>query len=137
MIAIEDGKTIHLTRGDKTSGEFNRLAFYFPIYNIETEEIENYKFKPTDKISFIVKEKKGYTKDELLRKEYLISELGYTETVEFPELILTPEDTKVFPLLNKKKIYWYDLVLNDATTMLGMDDEGAKKIIVYPEGGEI
>ena len=34
MVAIdEDNTTIHLTRGDKTTGEFNKLAFYFPIYN--------------------------------------------------------------------------------------------------------
>ena len=138
MIAIdEDRTTIHLTRGDKTSSEFNKLAFCFPIYNEGTGEIENYKFKTTDKIDFIVKEKKGYTKKDVLRKTFTIGSLGYTQPVECPELVLTAQDTKVFDLLNKKKTYWYDLVLNDATTMLGMDNEGAKKLIVYPEGGEV
>ena len=30
----------------------------------------------------------------------------------------------------------YDLILNDTTTMLGYDQDGAKKIIVYPEVDE-
>jgi len=59
MIAIgEDRRTIYLTRGDKTS-EFFRLAFYFPIWNFATQQEEKYTFKLTDKIGFIVKEKKG------------------------------------------------------------------------------
>lgn len=135
MIAIE-GTTIHLTRGDATGTEYNRLALQFPIYNIEEEEEELYQFKTTDKLRFTVYDKKGYTKPELFTIEYTIAELGYTEPTTTPELILTSEDTKKFPLLNKKKTYWYDIVLNDTMTILGMDDEGTKKIIVYPEAEE-
>ena len=135
MIAIED-KTIHITRGDATS-EFNRLAFYFPYYDKETEAEKNYKFKPTDKISFIVFEKKGYTKSEVLRKEYILADIGYTEPTETPEIPLTAEDTKKFPLTNKAQTYWYDIVLNDTTTILGYDNEGAKKMIVYPAAEEV
>lgn len=137
MIAIDDDKTtIHLTRGDKTTGSINRLAFYLPVYNFETKQEEKYKFKPDDKISFIVMQKKGYTKYEVLRKEYCLKDLGYTEDTEYPEIPLTAEDTKAFELLDKKKTYWYDLVLNDDITILGMDEDGAKQLIVYPEGGE-
>lgn len=133
MIAIgEDRQTIYLTRGDKTS-EFFRLAFYFPIYNFITKQEEKYMFKLTDKISFVVKEKKGYTKEEVLRVEKTIAEMGYTEPTEYPEIILTEEDTKAFELSNKKKTYWYDIVLNDTTTILGYDLDGGKKIIVFPE----
>lgn len=135
MIAIED-KTIHITRGDATS-EFNRLAFYFPYYDKETETEKNYKFKPTDKISFVVFEKKGYTKSEVLRKEYILADIGYTEPTETPEIPLTAEDTKKFPLTNKAQTYWYDIVLNDTTTILGYDNEGAKKMIVYPAAEEV
>lgn len=136
MIEIgEDNQTIYLTRGDVTDN-FHRLAFCYPIYNFETEEEENYSFQLTDKITFIVKEKKGYTKQDVLRIEKTLSELGYTEPTETPEIILTEEDTKKFDLLNKGKTYWYDIVLNDTTTILGFDDEGGKKIIVYPEGEE-
>jgi len=136
MIAIgEDKRTIYLTRGDKTS-EFFRLAFYFPIYNFATGKEENYTFQLTDKISFIVKEKKGYTKPDVLRIEKTLAEMGYTEPTQYPEIQLTEEDTKAFDLSNKKKTYWYDIVLNDTTTILGYDENGAKELIVYPEGSE-
>lgn len=137
MVAIDDDKTtIYITRGDKTNGKFNKLAFYFPIYNMQTKQEENYVFKLEDKIDFIVMQKKGYTKEEVFRKTYKIKDLGYTEPTEHPEIPLTSIDTKKFELLNKKKTYWYDLVLNDDTTILGTDEDGAKKIVVYPEGGE-
>jgi len=136
MIAIgEDKRTIYLTRGDTTS-EFFRLAFYFPIYNFATGKEENYTFQLTDKISFIVKEKKGYTKPDVLRIEKTLAEMGYTEPTQYPEIQLTEEDTKAFDLSNKKKTYWYDIVLNDTTTILGYDENGAKELIVYPEGSE-
>lgn len=135
MIAIE-GTAIHFTRGDATSKKHNILAFEYPIYNYETKQVENYEFQLDDKISFVVINKKGYLQEELLRKEYTIKDLGYTAPTTHPELRLTAEETKVFPLSNKKQTYWYDLVLNDSTTLLGFDNEGAKKIIVYPEVGE-
>lgn len=137
MIAIgEDNKTLHLTRGDATGDKHNRLAFKYPIYNLETQQEEDYEFKLDDKVSFVVFTKKGYTKTEVLRVEKTLKEMGYTEPTTTPEIQLTAEDTKSFDLVNKSKTYWYDLVLNDSTTMLGYDDEGAKTIIVYPEAEE-
>jgi hypothetical protein len=135
MIRIgEDKTTIYITRGDTTTGEFNKLAFCLPIYNDETQKEEYYEFKPTDKISFVVFQKNGYTKNEILRKEYTLEDIGYKENTTSPEILLTEEDTKEFPLLNKKATYWYDICLNDTLTILGYDDEGSKKIVVYPEG---
>lgn len=137
MIAIqEDNKTIEITRGDATQKEYNVLAFKFPIYNVETQQEEDYEFKPEDKISFVVFPKKGYMKEELLRKNYKVSDLGYVSPTTIVELPLTSEDTRKFPLSSKKQTYWYDLVLNDEVTMLGMDEDGASNIIVYPEAGE-
>ncbi|MBQ8044106.1 MAG: hypothetical protein IJ272_08185 [Clostridia bacterium] len=136
MIAIgEDKRTIYLTRGDTTS-KFFRLAFYFPIWNFETQQEEKYTFQLTDKIAFVVKEKKGYTKTEVLRVEKTLAEMGEVEPTQYPEIQLTEEDTKVFDLLDKKSTYWYDIVLNDTTTILGYDKEGASKLIVYPEAEE-
>ena len=60
-------------------------------------------------------------------------ELGYTEPTEVVEIPITEEDTKNFPLINKAKTYWFDIVLNDTTTILGYDEDGGKKIIVFPE----
>jgi hypothetical protein len=136
MIAIEE-TTIHLTRGDATQDKFNKLAFIFPIYNFETKQEENYKFQPDDKITFVVINKKGYTREEILRKDYTLREIGYTEETEIAELPLTEEDTKTFPLSDKAQTFWYDLILNDTTTILGFDNEGAKKIIIYPEVEEV
>lgn len=135
MIKIdEDQTTIRLTRGDATHSDYNRIAFYFPIWDAEAEEETKYEFQTTDKITFIVYETKGYTKRELLKIEKTLSELGYTAPTETPELQLTSEDTMVFPLENKKHTYNYEIILNDDTTILGSDDEGDKKIIVYPGG---
>lgn len=135
MVAI-DGNTIHITRGDTTMGKYNKLAFYFPVYNYETGEEEKYLFQLDDEITFVVFERKGYTRKEILAKKYTLKDLGYTEPTEIVEIPLTKEDTEVFELTNKAKTYWYDLVLNDEITMLGYDDESAKKIIVYPNFDE-
>lgn len=129
MIAIdeEDRTTIYLTRGDKVDS----LSFFYPVWNEKTGEEENYEFRKGDKISFIVVSKKGYTKDEILRKEVVLKEATETPVIE-----LTSEDTKRFELKNKRVTYWYDIVLNDTTTILGYDEDGAKRLIVFPEGGE-
>lgn len=133
MIAIdeEDKQTIYITRGDTPQEEFNHLAFRFPIKNLGTDEIEYYTFQLTDEITFTVFEKKGYTKKELLKKTYKISDINQ-EPTQTPDLPLTEEEMKVFPIANKKQTYWYDLCLNDTTTLIGMDNEGAKKLIVLP-----
>lgn len=137
MIAIgEDKLTIYLTRGDVTD-KFHKIAFYYPIYNFATKKEENYKFQVTDKIAFVVKEKKGYTKTEVLRVEKTLAEMGYVEPTQYPEIQLTEEDTKAFDLVDKPTTYWYDIVLNDTTTVLGYDNDGAKKLIVYPEAEEV
>lgn len=135
MITIgEDLRSLILTRGDKTS-EYNRIAFYYPIYNYSTEKEENYVFKPSDKITLIVNTKKGYTKTKVLEKTYLLSEIGLTEETEYPEIVLTPEDTNLFDLTDKPTTYYYEVVLNDHTTILGHDnEEGAAKLIVLPSG---
>lgn len=134
MVAIEDNTIIHLTRGDITTGELNRLAFYLPVSDGETET--NYEFKLTDKISFVVFPKKGYTKNEIFRLDYTVEELGYTEPTTVVEIPLTEELTSKFPLLNKKATYWYEISLNNTLTILGYDDENAKKIIVYPSDSD-
>ena len=129
----EDQETLYINRGDETRDDFNRVSFYFPIYNFATEQEENYLFQLDDKITFVVLPKKGYTKEEILRKEYTLRDLGYTEPTELVEIVLTEEDTLKFPLTNKKATYWFDIILNDTTTIIGYDEEdGANKLIVMP-----
>ena len=104
MIRIDDDQTtIHLTRGDATHSDYNRIAFYFPIWDDEEQEETKYEFQLTDKITFLVYEPKGYTKRELLKVEKTIAQLGYNAPTETPELVLTSEDTSVFELDNKKQ----------------------------------
>lgn len=135
MIRIdEDQTTIHLTRGDATHSDYNRIAFYFPIWDYTNDEETRYEFQTTDKITFLVYENKGYTKRELLKVEKTLADMGYITPTETPELVLTSEDTSVFELDNKKKNYNYEIILNDDTTIIGSDEEGDKKIIVYPGG---
>ena len=137
MIAVDsDLTTIRLTRGDATAGLNNRLAFFCPYIDGETGKEELYEIKPDDKISFVVFEKKGYTKNEVLRKDYTLKELGYKTPTTHPELQLDEKDTKSFPLTNKPVTYWYNIVINDVNTVIGHDEDGAKKIIVYPEAEE-
>lgn len=118
MIKIDDEKTIHITRGDETN-DINKL----PI------SLENYEFKKNEKLKLIVMEKKGYTKDIILEKDFTIDE-NTSEVF----LNLTSEDTLKFPLENKKITYWYDIILNDNTTIYGYDENNAKKLVVYPGG---
>lgn len=128
MLIIDetDKTTIHLTRGDR----IEHLAFYLPI-KLQDGTIQNYIFKVGDKISFIVKEKKGYDKPEVFRKDFFIE-----EETEYPEINLQGTETKWGEILNKRATYWYDIVLNDDITILGFDENGAKQIYLYPEGGE-
>ena len=138
MIKIdeEDKTTIMLTRGDSTDGYNNKICFTVPYIDESTGGTELKEIQVTDKISFVVYEKKSYTKKEVIRKNYTLRQLGYEVATKYPELSLTSEDTKKFPLSNKKITYWYDIVLNDEKTVVGYDEEGAKKIIVYPEAEE-
>ena len=108
MISIEDERTLIITRGDDTN-DLNHIAFYLPIYNTVTEQEERYNFKPEDKITFIVSTKKGYTKTKVLVVEHTLREMGYFEETQYPELILTAEDSNSFDELNKKQTYFYEI----------------------------
>ena len=120
--------TIHLTRGDKLE-----FSFYYPILNIDDDTISNYVFQKGDKVTFVVKQKKGYAdiEKEVFRKTFIIS-----EETPYPLITLSGEETKWGEVKNKKTVYWYDIVLNDEITILGFDENGAKKIYLYPESRE-
>lgn len=118
MIKIDEDKTIHLTRGDATN-DINKLVV----------SMDGVTFAANDTLKLIVVKKKGYTSEIVFSKEQTITDAG--DEVEFE---LTSTDTSTFPLENKQKEYWYDFVLNGDTTILGYDEEKAKKFIVYPGG---
>lgn len=118
MIKFDEDKTIHLTRGDATN-DINKLVV----------SQEGVSFAANDKLKLIVVKKKGYTSEIVFSKEQTITDAG--DEVEFE---LTEQETLQFPLENKKKEYWYDFVLNGDTTILGYDEDNAKRFIVYPGG---
>lgn len=118
MIKIDEDKVIHITRGDATN-DINKLEVSYPDYT----------FQANDELTLRVVLKKGYTSNILFEKTQTIDTAG--TTVEFE---LTSNDTLTFPLENRKKTYWYDFILNGDTTIIGYDEENAKKLIVYPGG---
>lgn len=125
MFGIEQKEDIiHLTRGDKAE-----FSFYYPIY--EGDEEKNYIFQKGDKVTFIVKEKNGYTKEEIFRKNFIIQ-----EETPYPIITLTGEETKWGEIKNKKNTYWFDIVLNDDITIMGFSNDGACKIYLYPDAGD-
>ena len=111
-----NGDTIHITRGDKGVIE---LA------------IDGYTFSIGDTVELRVYDKKALDKLPVLKKEITVTETSLTIDIE-----LTAEDTKIGEMINKAKEYWYEIELNDNQTVVGYDEEGAKKLMLYPEGVE-
>lgn len=108
------GKTIHCTRGDRGTFRLN----------------SNVPFKIGEKIKFSIVERKNFS-NVVLEKELIVDE----ESNEF-YITLTSEDTTIGNIINKPKIYWYEIEYNDDQTIVGYDEDGAKEFILYPEALE-
>lgn len=113
-------KEIHINRGD-------RLLIDFSIDNQD----EKYTFKDGDKIIFSIYGKKELNKSPILRKE-IIPQTGSTNV----DIDISGEEMKIGEMSNKPQEYWYEIELNGDDTIIGYDDDGAKKIILYPEGAD-
>lgn len=123
MFAINEDKSIYLTRGD--------VAFF--ALSVKTETGEIYKFQPGDVIRFKVCEKNA-CENVVLSKDFGIE----TETEEI-EIYLEEKDTKIGGVISKPVDYWYEVELNpytDPQTIIGYDDDGAKIFKLFPEGHE-
>lgn len=115
MFKIEN-TTIHLTRGDRCSISFS---------------IEDYEFQAGDIVEFRVYNKKGLNTNPLIAKRILVE-----DSTDNVEIDLTGEDTSIEEMVNKPITCWYEIELNDSTTVIGYDEDGAKELILYPEGVE-
>ena len=115
MFKIE-GDKIHITRGDKGTIELS---------------IEGYTFKPEDKIELRIYKKKGLKELPIQEKEVKVQEEASSVDIE-----LTSKDTKIGDIVNQKTEYWYEIELNDEQTVVGFDEEGAKILMLYPEGAD-
>lgn len=115
------GKEIHINRGD-------RLLIDFDIENGD----DKYTFKDGDKIKFSIYRKKEMDKSPVLQKIFTPI-VGSTSV----EIDVSGEDMKIGEMLNKEIEYWYEIELNNDETIIGYDDDGAKKLILYPEGADL
>lgn len=114
-------KEIHINRGD-------RLLIDFSINNGD----DKYIFKDGDKIKFSIYRKKEMDKSPALQKIF-IPIVGSTSV----EIDVPGEDMKIGEMVNKAIEYWYEIELNNDETIVGYDDDGAKKLILYPEGADL
>lgn len=121
-IDSDDNHTMHLTRGDRCT---------FRVFLRDEKTLEKYTFPAGCFVEFVVKPKKGYTQEDLLRKRIYLGE--DTTDIEFT---LTEKDTKIGEMIDKKTKYWYNIVVNNDVTITGSDEEGEKILILYPETGE-
>ena len=114
-------KEIHINRGD-------RLLIDFSIEYWE----DKYIFKDGDKIKFSIYEKKGMDKSPVLQKEF-IPDVGST----ILDIDIHGSEMKIGEMANKPVEYWYEIELNGDETIIGYDENGAKKLILYPEGADL
>ena len=118
----DDNHTMHLTRGDRCT---------FRVYLQDAKTLQKYTFPAGCFVEVVVKHKKGYTGEDLLRKRIYLN----IDTTDI-EFTLTEKDTKIGEMIDKKTKYWYNIVVNNDLTITGSDDEGDKVLILYPETGE-
>ena len=116
MFKIE-GKTIKINRGDK---------------GVIGLTIPGYQFQVGDIVTIGVYEKKG-----LERNSKLFKSIEVETTCDELEIKLTKEDTSIDEIVNKPITYWYEIELNNETTIVGYDEEGPAEFILYPEGSDI
>ena len=112
---ITNDKSIEINRGD---------AGTIKLKNKDG----NFNIGDTIKFSIL---KKGDYKEVVLQKTYEIQE--ETNTCD---LDLSSEDTRIGEIISKPVTYWYEIEYNGQQTLIGYDDSGAKKFILYPEAPE-
>lgn len=122
MFVINEDATIHLTRGD---------AAVFSVGASVGDAA--YTFKVGDVVRFKVFAKKDCA-DVVLQKDVEVTE--ETSAVEFA---LDGDETTIGEVISKPTDYWYEVELNPETypqTIIGYDENGAKVLRLFPEGGE-
>ena len=122
MIKIDNKKKqISINRGD------DNIGF---IFSIPLDQEEKYEFQVGDVIVFSV-----YNKEGLNDSALLIKTIEIQEPTEEVEINLTKEETAIGDIQNMPVECWYEIQLNN-NTIIGYDEKGAKKFIVYPEGSD-
>lgn len=121
MFAINEDKSIYITRGDIASIEVSALD----------PSGEPHTFQPGDLVRIQVFDKKN-VHNVKLSKGVLVEEA--TTAVE---ILLETEDTRYGELVHKPTDYWYEITINPYTapqTIVGYDVDGPKIFRLFPEG---
>lgn len=100
--------------------------------SLKLDSGNTYTFEEGDKVIFSL-----YNKGKMNEKAILIKEVNATPNTTTLDISFTNEETKIGEMTNKPVEYWYEIELNDRYTVIGYDDTGAKKFILYPEGSQI
>lgn len=117
-----DGTTIKINRGDVLNLSLT----------LSLSDGTSYTFQDGDKVVFSVYNKGKMNDDAVLLKEITVS--GSQNSIE---INCTKEETKLGELINRPVEYWYEVELNDEHTVIGYDDDGAKLLMLFPEGSKI
>jgi hypothetical protein len=105
--------TIHINRGDELVITFANSA--------------GFNIGDTFKLSITTE---NDIEDVLFQKSFVVEK---SELKEF-DIVLTSEDTRIGPSFKEgSKTYWYEIELNGNSTLIGCDENGGKKFILYPE----
>lgn len=97
---------------------------------LSTLNMVYYKFLVGDVVKLNIYERKGYDKEPVKSIEVSVTKEG--NEVQIP---ITEEDSTFGEIPNKEKVYWYDISLNEAYTVVGFDEDGEKEFIMYPAKG--
>ncbi len=123
MFVINDDMTIYATRGD------------VGVFSVQAKSGDtDYTFRAGDVVRFKVFEKKNCS------NVVLIKDVKVTEETTSVRMLLDDNETKFGKVISKPVDYWYEVELNPDTkpqTIIGYDDDGAKILRLFPEGGEI
>lgn len=115
MFKIEDNK-IYLTRGDCCTISLS---------------VKDYSFKVGDIVTFCLYNKRALNEKPVLKKSITLEQ--DTDNVDIE---LTSLDTKIGEMKNTPVEYWYEIELNNKQTLIGYDEDGAKILMLYPEGAD-
>lgn len=113
---LKEDYSIHINRGDELVLTFASSAGF------ETGD--------TFKLSITTE---NNIEDVLFQKKYTVTQ----DKVKEFDVVLTSNETRIGPSFESgSRTYWYEIEFNGNTTLIGCDEDGGKKFILYPEAPE-
>lgn len=112
-----NNNTIEITRG-------NSLALDVSIQ----DGTDDYIYQEGDIVGIAIYNRNALNQDAVASKTVTATS-GQTTA----RITLTSDEMKIGTMQNRAVTYWYEITLN-GETVLGYDENGAKQLILYPEG---